>query len=272
MLNSAFARAQSLLAQSHGAVRCAVKIQNQCRAVISRSHGAGTGDRELNGEAMMMRHLGHSLHYFVDVGANVGAWTASALLAPDVRGGLLFEPSEEAVEVLTRRFANRSSISIVRAAAGEARQEITFYEEPGAGETSSVVFGASDARGRAKSVQMTTIDSEVERLGWPSVDYLKIDAEGYDFYVLRGASKLLAAKRVTMGQFEYGDAWRLSGSTLTFAIRWLADLGYECFLLKGSGLYTPQPEEYGEYFGFSNYVFCNSDSKELIESLLRGHT
>jgi len=270
MLSSALAWTQSMLSHSHGAVRCAVKIQNQCRAVISRSQGAGIGNREHNGEAMMIRHIGDSLHYFVDVGANVGAWTETALQAPDVRGVLLLEPSEEAASLLTRRFAASTPISIVRAAAGEASQEVVFYEEPGAGETSSIVLGASDSRGRAKTVQMTTVDAEVEQLGWPSVDYFKIDAEGYDFYVLKGASKLLSAKRVALGQFEYGDAWRLSGSTLTFAIRWLADFGYECFLLKGSGLYTPRPEEYGEYFGYSNYVFCNSDSKSLIGSLLRG--
>jgi hypothetical protein len=117
---------------------------------------------------------------------------------------------------------------------------------------------------------MTTVDAEIEHLGWQSVDYLKIDAEGYDFHVLRGATRLLAAKRIVLGQFEYGDAWRLSGSTLTFAIRWLTDLGYECFLLRGDGLYAPRPEEYGEYFGYSNYVFCKSDSKSLLGSLLRG--
>jgi FkbM family methyltransferase len=270
MLNSAIAWTQSMLSHSHGALRCAVKIQNQCRAVISRSHGTGTGDRDLNGEAMIIRHISDSLHYFVDVGANVGAWTQRALRAPEVRAGLLFEPSEEAAALLAHRFAESAKISIVRAAAGEAPQEVVFYEEPDAGETSSVVLGASNPRGRARSVQMTTVDKEVEQLGWPTVDYLKVDAEGYDFYVLKGARKLLAAKLVALGQFEYGDAWRLSGSTLTFAIRWLADLGYECFLLKGSGLYTPRPEEYGEYFGYSNYVFCNSDSKSLIGPLLRG--
>ena len=270
MLSSALAWTQSILSQSHRAVWCATKIQNQCRAVISRSQGAGIADREQNGEAMMIRHIGDSLQYFVDVGANVGIWTEVALEARNVRGGLLFEPSEEAAAVLIDRFPASTPITILRAAAGETCQEVVFYEEPGAGETSSVVLGASAPRGRAKAVQMTTVDAEVEQLGWRSVDYLKVDAEGYDFYVLRGASKLLAAKRVALGQFEYGDAWRLSGSTLTFAIRWLADLGYECFLLRGSGLYTPRPEEYGEYFGYSNYVFCNSDSKSLIGSLLRG--
>jgi hypothetical protein len=49
---------------------------------------------------MMIRHISHSLQYFVDVGANVGTWTDAALLAPDVRAGLLFEPSAEAVELL----------------------------------------------------------------------------------------------------------------------------------------------------------------------------
>jgi FkbM family methyltransferase len=220
---------------------------------------------------MIIRHIRDSLHYFVDVGANIGMWTETALRAPDVRGGLLLEPSEEAVAILTQRFGAAAALRILCAAAGDTAQEVVFYEEPGAGETSSVVFGASDSRCRAKAVRMTTVDAEIGQLGWSSIDYLKIDAEGYDFHVLRGASKLLAAKRVAIGQFEYGDAWRLSGNTLTFALHWLADLGYECFLLKGSGLYTPRPEEYGEYFGYSNYVFCNSDSKALLGSLLR-HT
>jgi FkbM family methyltransferase len=187
-----------------------------------------------------------------------------------VKGGLLFEPSREAASLLARRFGAYTAIEIVRAAAGETCREVTFFEEPHSGETSSIVPGASTPQCRACTVHMTTVAAEVERLGWRSVDYLKIDTEGYDFYVLRGATELLAAKRIALGQFEYGDGWRLSGSTLTRAIRWLAELGYECFLLKGRGLYTPRLEEYGEYFGYSNYVFCNPESKSLIRPLLRG--
>jgi hypothetical protein len=127
------------------------------------------------------------------------------------------------------------------------------------------VDGAS-ATGEAREVRVTTIDLEVERRGWPSVDFLKIDAEGYDFHVLEGARRLLENGKVSYGQFEYNAPWRLCGSTLTYAIRWLRDLGYACFVLKADGLQTPNTDAFREYYLYSNYAFIRND---LVEEALR---
>lgn len=62
----------------------------------------------------------------------------------------------------------------------------------------------------------------------------------------------------------------LSGSTLTGALEWLKGLGYESLLLKGGRLYIPRPDFYGEYFGYSNYVFCHSGTKPLISHMIAG--
>ena len=140
-----------------------------------------------------------------------------------------------------------------------------FFEEEGAGETSSLVEGAS-ITGKAREVQITTVDAEVERRGWPSVDFLKIDAEGYDFRVLEGARRLFENRKVSYGQFEYNAPWRLCGTTLTYAIRWLHNLGYECFLIKADGLHTPNVEAYREYYLYSNYAIIRND---LVEGVLQ---
>jgi FkbM family methyltransferase len=270
MLNRVLARTQNFLSSSHLGLHFAVRLQNQCRAIVSRSHGATVADVERNGEGMILRHVADRLRYFIDVGANIGAWTENALKAPDIKAGLLFEPAGPALNILRERLGHCTILDIVPAAVGDCCCDVLFYEELKAGETSSVIGAAADPRSVAKKVRMTTLDTEIDRLGWPSIDYLKIDAEGYDFHVLRGSTTLLKSHRVALGQFEYGDGWRLSGSTLTYAIRWLADLGYECFLLKSSGLYIPEPAKYGEYFGYSNYVFCHLEGKTLIRSLIRG--
>jgi FkbM family methyltransferase len=261
---------QGALARSRLATRVVVKVNNQCRAVIGRVHGTTVIDMGRNGESAIIRHLSPTLRLVVDVGANIGEWTQLVTQTTRVDHCLLFEPSSVAVAKLKKRFAPCRNVTIIAAAAGESSGNIVFYEEPDAGKTSAVVPGASVPGSLATTVSVTTIDREIEERGWAKIDYLKIDAEGYDFYVLRGAVRLLEQKRVAIGQFEYGDAWALSGATLCHAVGWLKDLGYECFLLKEGKLFLPQIKLYGEYFLYSNYVFCHSESRPLIEGMIAG--
>jgi len=62
----------------------------------------------------------------------------------------------------------------------------------------------------------------------------------------------------------------LSGATLQHAFSWLKNLGYECFLLKEGKLFRPRIEVYGEYFSYSNYVFCEMGALPLIEGMISG--
>ena len=267
MFNSQVGWLQSVMARSPLGVRCAVKISNQCRAILGRAHGSTVIDMAVNGEAAIIDLTNKSLRFVVDVGANRGEWSHMVLKNPTVDACLLLEPSASALSALQQRFNAEPRAVIVNAAAGDCAGRMSFYEEPGAGETSTLVAGAS-LRGEARTVQVTTLETEIDRLGWPMVDYLKIDAEGYDFHVLRGARQLFEQKRIALGQFEYGKAWAASGSTLAYALKWLQDRGYQCFLLKNRRLYLPRPEIYGEYFGYSNYVFCHEGTKPLIVPLI----
>lgn len=261
---------QSFMATSGLAVRCAVKVQNQCRAIIGRVHGGPVIDMDQNGEAAILDCLRPTLHRVVDVGANVGKWTAAALNNSPDATCLVFEPSRLAVAKLQKLYGSAGRVVIRPVAVGDCPGQMAFFEEAAAGETSSLVPGAASRDAEANFVEVTTLDAEIERAGWDLVDYLKIDAEGYDFQVLKGSRGLLSEKRIAIGQFEYGQAWVLSGSTLTHALQWLSELGYECFLLKNGHLYIPRPALYGEYFGYSNYVFCHAGTRPLISHLIAG--
>lgn len=258
---------QRTIARSHLGVRCIGKISNQCKVILGRAYGSTFTDMTLNGEATLIAHVNKSIRSVIDVGANRGEWTQMVLGSTPAEACLLLEPSTSALSVLRRRFAAEPRVVIVGAAAGDCAGQMSFYEEPNAGELSTLVAGTL-LRGEEHTVQVTTLEAEVDRLGWPTVDYLKIDVEGYDFHVLRGALRLFERKRVALGQFEYGTAWVSAGSTLTYAVKWLSDLGYHCFLLRNKRLYVARPDLYGEYFAYSNYVFCHEGTKPLIASLI----
>jgi FkbM family methyltransferase len=249
---------------------CAVKARNQCTAIIRRALGATFASHDVSGEEMLLAALRGNLRYFVDVGANRGSWTAMFCNhQTDIDGGLLFEPSATALAELRPRFEGNPRVEIIPAAVGDVQGEILFYEEADAGETSSLVVHHSTGDSVRRSVPLTTLDAELARRNWRCVDFLKVDAEGYDFHVLRGARALLASHKIRIGQFEYGEGWRHAGSTLAHALDFLNGLDYACFLLTNEGIFEPRPEYYGEYFGYSNYIFVRPDAKALLRDLIR---
>lgn len=243
------------LSRSGWVVSGAIKVRNQCQAIII-SHLNDGIDPDQNGEYLLLSLVAPDAHIFIDVGANVGNWAgrfAKLMKRPGL--GLLIEPSPEAIAELNKTAPTLNCETIlINAAAGNQFGESIFFAEPHSGETSSLVPKFSDRDAREITVRMTTIDHEVSSRGIEFIDFLKIDAEGFDLRVLMGARKSLSAGRIGVVQFEYNSPWAQTSSTLAEAMRVLRGYGYEVFLLKRKGLYKLRYELYGEYFGYSNYV------------------
>lgn len=172
-------------------VRCAVKLQNQCRAIIGRAHGGPIIDMDQNGEAAILKSLGPAIHRIIDVGANVGMWTETVLKNAPGAACLLFEPSRLAVADLKKRYGASKRVVIRPVAVADSPGQMTFYEEAAHGETSSLVGRFAAATATPATVEITALDCELERIGWDLVDYLKIDAEGVRFPCPPGGSPLI---------------------------------------------------------------------------------
>src|SRR5205807_5098930 len=121
-----------------------IKIRNQCDAVVRARFSDGP-NAERNGELLLLKTVASQSRYFVDVGANIGAWAISFLEAMAPKGsGLLFEPSPESASrarTALRYYAPR--IEVVEAVVSGESGEAKFFAEPQCGETSSVVSGFS---------------------------------------------------------------------------------------------------------------------------------
>jgi FkbM family methyltransferase len=262
--------AHKSLSRSRVAVRLAVLLRNQCRCVI-RCHISDDADPWKNGEAGLVGLIAPTSSHFIDVGANTGSWTSLFLAsaAASLRG-LLFEPSQCAAEKLVQRFQTTPGVEVIRAAVADAPGDLPFYEEPGAGETSSLVTGFSQPGAVKKMIPVTTLDAEIDRRQWRQVDLLKIDAEGYDLRVLRGASAALSRQAIGVVQFEYNTPWAAAGCTLADAFRFLESFGYQVFLLRADGLFRLNYGLYGEYFDYSNFVAVAPCRQAKMEAFVRG--
>ncbi len=252
-------RLHRTLARSALITRAAIALRNQCRAVI-KHRLMNAASVSASGERWLAAQVAPRCKTFVDVGANVGQWSEMFLhYAPaDVRG-ILFEPGTAALAELRRRIA-RPEIEIVAAALSDRETESgSFFEEPDAGSMSSLTRTAAPPTAVRASVRITTLDLAMQRAGVRSIDFLKIDTEGHDLYVLRGAVELLRARAIDMIQFEYGDMWASAGATLAAAIELLSEHGYTTYLLKSGGLYRFPYERLGEFFTYANFVAVSGE-------------
>jgi FkbM family methyltransferase len=264
-------RCQRLAARSGALVQLAVLIRNQCRCII-KYHLAESPDVAGTGESWLQQISAPRSTRFVDVGANVGDWLAEvvALKAPGTFSAIAFEPSDSARVRLQQRFKGRSEITIRPCALGDTAGAVQFFEEENAGKGSSVTPGFLRAAGQPRSVEIRTLDHELAEIGWDRVDFLKIDAEGYDMRVLRGAKAMLQNQRIGIVQFEYNRPWQLAGDTLAGAMQFLSELNYRVWVLTRTLMFSIDYFRYEEYFEYTNYVAVSMQEMPLLEPYVRG--
>ena len=149
----------------------------------------------------------------VDAGANVGQSVTQLRALFGEAHIHAFEPGRAALRELRATHGSDRNVTILdqglAAEAGTAELVETaasdFAYVRGAG---TVCESASEeARGAVAAtypVTLTTLDRYAADVGLTEIDILKIDTEGFDLEVLKGAAGLLAAQRIDVVQAEVG--------------------------------------------------------------------
>ncbi len=162
-----------------------------------------------------------------EVGASIGIYTLALASRVGIDGRVFaFEPDPESAAELEANVAIngwQNRISVTRSVVGETAGEVSFACARGVESHVASVADSSDASIR---VPMVTLDSVFPN---SRVDLLKIDVEGYEEPVLRGADALLAdrARRPRAIVVEvHPFAWKAVGTTSDSILGLLTGAGY----------------------------------------------
>lgn len=145
------------------------------------------------------------LVHIVDIGAATGRWTfyvRERLFGMESRFHL-FEPCFEQMVVLRQIYGEHLHVELYPSVVTDRSGMVPFFEEP-IPEHSSATPGATV---RQRLMSSVSLDDWATTANIDFIDLLKIDAEGLEPQILRGAEQLLDAQRVGMIQFEYGGRW-----------------------------------------------------------------
>jgi FkbM family methyltransferase len=269
MIKAAINSLHHTIAKSSTLVKLALLIRNQCNCVISY-YLANSPNADKNGENLVINAIAKNCSNVIDVGANKGDWTGYFIKQNSSIRILMLEPSISAFEFLSDRFKDSDNITIIRKAVSNKDGDASFFEEPRCGETSSLLSSFSDSNSIKRKISVTTIDSLINEFGLKKVDFLKIDVEGFDLHVLKGAADSLGKNKIQFIQFEYNAPWAKAGSTLNEAIDFLKGSGYDVYILRKDGLYSFNYNRYGEFYRYANFVAVSKLSLELVSNLVKG--
>lgn len=267
-MRASLGKLQRFLSKSALARTCALAVRNQAECILAYYLGE-SADQGANGEELVVRHFAPHCQTFVDVGANAGAWTAMWLrFAPAEYRGVLFEPLPEMHGECVRLFANIKGITVLNVAAGEEEGTMALAIDKTFSETSSLVGAVTNHESVFCPTQVRRLDKALLEQGMKHVDFLKIDAEGFDSRVLKGARGLISARAIKTIQFEYNTMWADAGSTLTETTAWLEQHGYKVFLLRSDGLHKLDLALFGEFYRYSNFLGVSEAAMPLARKIM----
>ena len=180
---------------------------------------------------------------FVDVGAHVGyfATLAAALVGPQGRV-IAFEPDERNYGHLLEHVGLNgfTNVAAVNAAVSDAAGDARFFvnaDNDGGHALWDVALHPFNERSRGastvRSVTVTTLDRALDALGAPAPKVVKLDVEGCETHVLRGAGRLLGGRGVPYVIAEVNRFGLARMGTSEAELRgFMTALGYETYLFQ----------------------------------------
>jgi FkbM family methyltransferase len=191
-----------------------------------------------------------------DVGSNKGDW--AEILAANAKEIHLFEPNEILLHYSMVRFEYLTNVIYNNIGLfSENKVSDFFYFTNNNNGLSSVfrnqIWVDMGLPMKEKKVHLITLDHYTKESNYV-IDFLKIDVEGADYDVLKGAERLLTEKKIRFIQVEHSDHIILSGHSWDDILKYMTSLGYICYdfdgetFIKAQGPYTQENYYFMEEF------------------------
>lgn len=207
----------------------------------------------------------------IDVGANQGKF--STLIKKIVPNSILiaFEPHPRTYKRLVE-ISKKNHFKAVNKGLSDSEGKLKFYDyknNDGSTHASlykNVIEKLHSEQSVCHIVKVTTLDGHMSKskLDSKKISLLKIDTEGHEYAVLKGAQNLIKKKKIDVIQFEFNDMNIESRIFLKDFTRLLPNYQFYRLLPKGLLALNVNFPLFTEIFAFQNVVAIRKDKTKLI--------
>jgi FkbM family methyltransferase len=233
---------------------------------IAIAQGKGYGAYSIAREVKVVRALlKRAPKLAIDIGGNIGDYTAElrrSLPEVDVH---VFEPSAKNVSILKERFFHDKSVTILPLAVSDATTHATLFADKSGSGLASLTKRKLDHFKIDFSFQeaVRTLRFEeywIAQLGRGQVDVVKIDIEGHELAALQGFGDALCATGAI--QFEFGGCNIDTRTYFQDFWYFFTDRGFDIYRIAPIGAERiNRYRESDECFVTTNYVAVNNKQR-----------
>ncbi len=198
----------------------------------------------------------------LDIGANLGNWSAEFQSVRPSASIIAFEPSKFAFNLLLNRFEKNERVQCINIGLGKENCETYLYADVSGGGLGSLTKRRLEHFGinfeHAETIQLRTLDSWLSDEGkgiYPNI--LKMDVEGHELDVLKGATEAL--KYLQIIQFEFGGCNIDTRSFFQDFWYFFAENDFDLYRITPKGVKLVESySENDEIFRTTNYIAVRS--------------
>jgi len=220
------------------------------------------GSDLIGGEINVIENFIKDNDIIFDVGSYVGEWSEEVLKRHKNIFIHQFEPSEKSFKTLKEKYKNMGNIFSNNILLSNNEDIVDFYFYENLPVLSTMYRRNQEIEKRHSlnplitKIKSVSIDKYCIKHNILHINFLKIDTEGCEFNVIRGAENMLNNKKIDFIQFEYGGCFQDASITLKEVHEYLSFRNYKIFKINNNNLLEiSEVTSDIEQYDYSNF-FC----------------
>ncbi|HWN10313.1 MAG TPA: FkbM family methyltransferase [Pyrinomonadaceae bacterium] len=235
-------------------------------AVFAMNYGGG-GLIETSGETWVLStivpNISSDAPVVFDVGANVGDYSLLVKRFMPSAQVHAFEPANATYQQLVAHLKGSQGIKPYNIGFSDSEKTVELFSYEIQGQQASLLASIDQrlptqvvqvSRSASEQITVKTIDAFCKENAIDRIDFLKLDVEGHELAVLRGARNMLEEGSIAIIQFEFGPA-NIYSRTYFFDFWTLLSGAYDIFRIVPAGIAPiAYYSEHREIFLTTNYL------------------